>query len=175
MTSKKSKGISTAQVRSHAPEGLITFRVSVLSQLLSRLVDASVSKELGLSSRQWRVLVMLNRIGPSTSGDVARVAHFDHSQVSRVSFELTDLGLITQDSDVADRRKQMLSLTSKGLETLKAGLGGSLGRQARLRARLTEADYETFGRVLETLTEEAQLMIQEEKPPAARARRQAAG
>jgi hypothetical protein len=36
------------------PEELITFRVSVLSQLLARMVDGSVSQELGLSSRQWR-------------------------------------------------------------------------------------------------------------------------
>src|SRR5690349_13878411 len=99
---------SAAQVAAHTPEKLITYRVSVLAQVLSRLVDASVRKELGLTSRQWRLLVVLNRLGTSPSGEVARMANFDHSQVSRVAFELAERGLITQTSDPGDRRKQIL-------------------------------------------------------------------
>jgi DNA-binding MarR family transcriptional regulator len=158
-------------VKNHAPEALITFRVLVLSQLLSRLVDASVTQQLALSSRQWRVLVMLNRLGPSTSGDLARMAHLDHSQVSRVSFELADLGLVAQDNDASDRRKQVLSITREGLDKLKEGLGGSLSRESRLRGQLSDAEYDTFCRVLQTLTVEAQQMLLEARPPAARPRR----
>ena len=56
---RKARPRATAEaLRRHAPETLITFRVSVLSQLLARLVDTSVGQDLGLSSRQWRVLVV---------------------------------------------------------------------------------------------------------------------
>ena len=152
---------SLAQVSAHSPEALITYRVSVLAQVLSRLVDASVRKALGLTSRQWRVLVILNRLGTSTSGIVARMANFDHSQVSRVAFELAETGLITQESDPADRRKQILSLTPAGIDHLRNGLPGSLEREARLRGRLTDAEYATFGRVLELLGDEANKLLAE--------------
>lgn len=150
---------SAEQVRAHAPEALITFRVSVLSQLLSKLVDASVKEALNLTSRQWRVLVSLNRLGPASSGEVARMCSFDHSQVSRVAFELTELGLLTQGPDAADRRKLVLSLTPAATALLKRGIPASMQRQERLRARLGEHDYEVFCRALEALTDEAQQML----------------
>lgn len=149
------------QMRVHAPEQLITFRVSVLSQLLSRLVDVSVKEALGLTSRQWRVLVILNRLGPSSSGEVARMCSFDHSQVSRVAFELAEKGLVTQGNDTADRRRQVLSLTPASLALLRQGVPASLERQERLRARLGEPDYTAFCRALDALTEEAQRMLAE--------------
>jgi DNA-binding MarR family transcriptional regulator len=150
-------------VRRHAPETLITFRVSVLSQVLARLVDTSVGQDLGLSSRQWRVLVVLNRLGPSSSGAVARMASLDHSQVSRASFELVEKGLIVQDDDATDRRRQMLSITPAGMAMLADGLGGSLERERRLRACLSAEDYAAFIRALEVLTAEARTMMDERK------------
>ncbi|HVR53825.1 MAG TPA: MarR family winged helix-turn-helix transcriptional regulator [Pseudorhodoferax sp.] len=152
---------SAAALRAHAPEQLITFRVSVLSQLLSRLVDVSVKDALGLTSRQWRVLVILNRLGPSSSGDVARMCSFDHSQVSRVAFELAEKGLVTQGHDSADRRRQVLSLTPASLALLGRGVPASLARQDRLRRRLGEEDYAALCRALEALTDEAQQMLNE--------------
>ncbi len=152
---------SRAQVASHAPEALITYRVSVLAQALSRLVDASVQARLGLSSRQWRVLVMLNRLGTATSGEVARSAHFDHSQVSRVAFELAQRGLIVQQDHAADRRKQMLTLTAAGIECLREGIPDSQHRQAQLKARLTDDEYETFCRALAVLGDEAGRLLSE--------------
>ncbi len=156
---------SAAQVRAHVPEALVTFRVSVLSQLLARLVDASVRDALGLTSRQWRVLVILNRLGPSSSGDVARMCSFDHSQVSRVAFELAELGLVTQGADARDRRRQVLSLTDASLALLRDGVPASLQRQERLRARLGEEDYAVFCRAMDALTDEAQQMLGEASAP----------
>ena len=153
------KPATLAQVKGHTPEALITFRVQVLSQLLSRLVDASVRETLGLTSRQWRVLVILNRLGPSTSGEVARLASFDHSQVSRVAFELAELGLVLQGSDTRDRRKQVLSLTAEATGMLRRGLPDSLARERRLREKLGEDQYQAFCQALDALTEEARTML----------------
>ena len=159
MTNKKVTVVSEQALRRHEPESLITFRVSVLSQLLSRVVETSVGQTLGLSSRQWRVLVMLNRLGPSTSGQVATATHLDHSQVSRASYELLDKGLIAMDSDQTDHRRQRLSVSSAGREVLRQGIVGSQARQDRLRARLSDAEYELLGRLLATLSDEAQKML----------------
>ncbi|MFM2150052.1 MAG: hypothetical protein RLZZ187_2358 [Pseudomonadota bacterium] len=162
-TRKSRPRATTEDLRRHAPETLITFRVSVLSQLLARLVDTSVGQDLGLSSRQWRVLVVLNRLGPSTSGAVARMASLDHSQVSRASFELAAKGLVAMGDDAADRRRQVLSVTPAGLAVLRDGLGGSLERERRLRACLGEEDYAALGRALAALTAEARIMLEERR------------
>jgi DNA-binding MarR family transcriptional regulator len=165
MTSKKAALATAAALRRHEPEDLITFRVSVLSQLLARVVEGSVSQELGLSSRQWRVLVMLNRLGPSTSGQVAAATRLDHSQVSRASYELVDKGLIAMDSDEADRRRQRLSVVAAGVDVLRRGIVGSQSRQARLRSCLSDEDYQVFGKALALLSAEATAMIEESRGP----------
>lgn len=152
---------SRRALRQHEPQELITFRVSVLSQLLSRVVESSVSQELGLSSRQWRVLVMLQRLGPSTSGQVATATHLDHSQVSRASHELVEKGLIAMDNDQVDRRKQRLSVSAQGLEVLQRGIGGSQSRQTRLRQALSDEEYEVFSKALAALSAEAKEMLEE--------------
>jgi DNA-binding MarR family transcriptional regulator len=165
-TSRKAVAAKVAtlqQLKTHSPEALITFRISVLSQLLSRLVDASVTKKLNISSRQWRVLVILNRLGPSTSGDVARMAHFDHSQVSRVSFELAERGLVSHQDDATDRRKQILSLTNAGKAVLMEGIGDSMMRQEQLRGCLSAEEYAVFSKALDALTAAAKNMIAEHR------------
>lgn len=89
------------------------------------------------------------------------MANFDHSQVSRVAFELAEQELVTQSSDPADRRKQILALTPRALEYLRDGIPVSLRREARLRARVSPADYDTLIRVLDTLGDEAVAILEE--------------
>ena len=160
--------VSVAEMRRHQPRDLITFRVSALAQLLANVVDVSVNTGLGLTSRQWRLLVMLNALGEATSGAVSRISRLDHSQVSRASYELAGKGLISMSGDRADRRRQLLRITQEGTDILRRGLVGSLARQRRLRSRLSDADYETFGRVMAVLSEEAQAMLDELKSTPAR-------
>lgn len=163
MANKKSSKVSALALKQHSPEELLTFQVSVLSQILSRVVEGSVRADLELSSRQWRVLVILNRIGPTTSGQVASATHLDHSQVSRASYELFEKGLISMSSDEGDRRKQLLSVSAKGTDVLRRGIVGSQNRQARLRATMSEADYKVFCKVMAILTNEANCMLIEAK------------
>lgn len=163
MATKKTSKVSALSLKQHTPEALLTFQISVLSQILSRVVEGSVSQDLQLTSRQWRVLVILNRIGPTTSGQVAAATHLDHSQVSRASYELLGKGLISMNSDDGDRRKQLLSVTAQGMEMLRRGIVGSQKRQTRLRAAMSDADYKVFCKVLASLTLEANNMLQENK------------
>jgi|GEM_PF-1266727 len=158
---KAAKLATDDQLDRHTPETLITYRVFRAAQAMSRLVDVSVRTSIGLTSRQWRVLVVLNRLGTAASGDVARVAGYDHSQVSRITVELTKLGLIEQWSDSNDRRKLLLRLTDAGRDYLKRGLPGSMEREKRLRARLTEAQYDALCEALTLVTEEANILYEE--------------
>jgi len=163
MTTSKNQKVSARVLKQHTPEELLTFQISVLSQMLSRVVEGAVSAELSLTSRQWRVLVILNRIGPTTSGQVAAATHLDHSQVSRASYELLEKGLISMSNDQGDRRRQLLSVSVSGFEKLKMGIVGSQDRQARLRGAMSDADYKVFCRVIASLTNEANQMLLESK------------
>ena len=77
--------------------------------------------------------------------------------------ELSEKGLIALSNDPTDRRKQILSLTSVGIEHLRSGLPHSLEREAKLRGRLTDEEYTSFGRVLSLLEDEANKLLEEIK------------
>jgi DNA-binding MarR family transcriptional regulator len=145
------------------PEDLLTFRFSVLSQLLARVVEASVSEKLGLSARQWRFLMTLNRIGKSTSGEIAQFSHLDYSQVSRAGAELVEKELVVYVVDAKDKRKAYVSLSSKGKRLIAKGLGRALERQARLKGALTAEEYQLLGSILTKLTAEARQMLTNER------------
>jgi len=144
-----------------AVEELITFKTSVLAQLLGRMVDASVTRDLGLSSRQWRTLVSLYRLGPSTASEIVRFSHLDKSQISRAVFDNEKIGLVTQTVDPADRRRAVIALTPAGAKLLEQGLKGTQYRQKTLEACLTPEDRAAFYRILDTLTGQALKMLDE--------------
>jgi DNA-binding MarR family transcriptional regulator len=89
------------------------------------------------------------------------MSNFDRSQVSRVAFDLSKKGLVTQVGDPADRRKQNLALTPAAIERLRNGAPVSLEREARLKSRLSAFEYATFVRALEALEDEARAMLGE--------------
>lgn len=163
MTINNPNKVSVLTLKQHKPEQLLTFQLSVLSQILARVVEGAVSQDLNLSSRQWRVLVILNRLGPTTSGEVASATHLDHSQVSRASYELVDKGLICMRSDAADRRKQLLSITPQGIEILRMGILGSQKRQSRLQGAISAEDHQVFTQVIDAFMKEANQMLLETK------------
>lgn len=55
----------------------------------------------------------------------------------------------------------MLALTAQGVECLRDGIPASLEREARLRSRLSAAEYAVFCRGLEALQDEAQKLLGE--------------
>ncbi|MFM0077021.1 MarR family winged helix-turn-helix transcriptional regulator [Paraburkholderia sediminicola] len=160
MTNTMEESVPVAEV---IPDDLLTFRVSVLSQLLARVVEASVSEKLGLSARQWRFLMTLNRIGKSTSGEIAQFSHLDYSQVSRAGAELVEKELVVYAVDAKDKRKSYVSLSAKGKRAVAKGLGRALERQARLKGALTADEYQLLGSILTKLTTEARQMLTNEK------------
>lgn len=157
----RAERVSLARLRAIEPEKLVSYRVALLSHLLGRVVEQSVSRPLALTSRQWRVLMLLNRFGPSTSGQIAAASPLDHSQVSRVSYELLDKGLISMHTDTEDRRRQTLALTPAGIDLLRQGLVASVKRQQRLRDCVAPDDFAAFDRALDALIGEARRMLAE--------------
>jgi len=153
--------VPVAHLRSIKLEQLVTYRVALLSHLIGQIVEHSVSRPLELTSRQWRMLMLLNSLGPSTSGQIAVNSPLDHSQVSRVSYELADKGLISMHADPHDRRKQTLALTPAGTDLLRQGLVKSIERQQRFHDCLADEDYAAFDRSLDSLITEARRMLAE--------------
>ncbi len=108
---------STA-ARSHA--------IDEVMQNLRRIVKAlqeyssSVEKQFGLTGPQLWALWELNRRGPQSLKGLSARMHLDPSTVTGVVDRLARRGLVSRETDPADRRRVVLSLTQEGRSTVKA-------------------------------------------------------
>lgn len=140
----------------HNPEtlrldGFLPYRLSVLSNAVSRKIADLYEREFDLSIWQWRVLAVLGESEGLTSTEVANRTLMDKPAVSRAAASLLERNLISRKSDSADRRKAELRLTRKGREVYDAILPIALGYERDLLASLSREDVETLHALLTRL------------------------
>jgi DNA-binding MarR family transcriptional regulator len=74
--------------------------------------------EVGVPLQEFSVLGLLNRHGPMTAGELAAAERVQPQTLTRPLAALEDKGEISRQSDPADRRRAVLSITDAGYETL---------------------------------------------------------
>ena len=106
----------------------------------------------GVRGYHFRVLAALDQFGPASQADLGRRTGIDRSDVVATLNELVARGLARREPDMADRRRNVITLTKQGadrLERLDAVLDGV---QNTVLAPLTPRERETLVRLLAKLT-----------------------
>ena len=67
-----------------------------------------------LSPQQSYVLSVVHDHGPITPGDAAKLLRLEKSHLTKIANSLIEMGAIKKQPDPRDRRRLMLSVTSKG-------------------------------------------------------------
>lgn len=104
----------------------------------------------GQSSARWRVLVQI-AAGHASVAEIARLTGYARQSVQRLVDALAADGLIRQEPDESDRRKQRLGLTDAGAATFQAMEDHFDLWAARLMAHIREADLTAVTATLEHL------------------------
>jgi DNA-binding MarR family transcriptional regulator len=94
-------------------ESLLSYRLSVVSNLLSRSQLVQFESVAPISQPEWRMLVLVNSYGPLSVKALSRRAGLDFGQTSRLVSRMCESGLVAKErSD--DARSVNLSLTTEG-------------------------------------------------------------
>jgi DNA-binding MarR family transcriptional regulator len=101
-----------------------------LQRRLRELADAE-----DLTPSQSSVLVRLDKDGPATASALAAAERVRPQSMAATVGVLLELGLVARSPDLADKRRQVLSLSAAGVEYLQ---GGRRVRQEWLAAALQE-------------------------------------
>ncbi len=78
------------------------------------LVTSHTLEQRGESPFRWHVVCYLVRNGATTQRDLAYATAQHPAGISRLVEELVDIGFVARSKDKADRRKQVVSATTKG-------------------------------------------------------------
>jgi MarR family transcriptional regulator, lower aerobic nicotinate degradation pathway regulator len=104
-----------------APErlrGLPSWLVARAALLGGRLVTAQLD-DAGIRRAHYALLVALREDGPASQAALGRRLAADRSDMHRTVAELTERGWVARGRDVADRRRNVVSLTDAGTAALE--------------------------------------------------------
>ena len=106
----------------------------------------------GVRGYHFRLLAALDQYGPSSQAHLGRHTGIDRSDVVAALNELVERGLAERQPDLSDRRRNVISLTRRGADTLERLDAVLDDVQEAVLAPLTSGERATLVRLLARLT-----------------------
>ena len=106
-----------------------------------------------ITGRQCAVLIAIDDHEPQSQQEVARRLDLDRTTMVALIDELESKALVSRRPAADDRRKNVVTLTTHGRETLTAALAATMQAENNFLAPLSPADAETFRRLLATVVQ----------------------
>lgn len=136
----------------------LVLHVQRAARVLARRFDEAF-RPLGLTSRQFSLMMSLNRPEPPSVGAVARLLAMDRTTLTAALKPLERDGLVAARPDPSDRRSRLLSLTSKGRELLASAVPIWRQTHRTVEAELAAPPADAMRAGLRALSEPAQRPI----------------
>jgi DNA-binding MarR family transcriptional regulator len=143
---------------------LLSYRVHVVANLLSRGAELRYRREFGVSLWEWRTVALLGAADDGLSlGHLAHAAGVDKSQMSRVVSGLAKRRIVLRAAHPADGRGIRLTLSKTGQRLYGGLIRAAAQRDEAFRNCPTRSEKQAFDRVLTKLAGQARELIQHEK------------
>lgn len=72
-----------------------------------------------LKGYHFRVMAAIDHLGPTSQNDIARNTYLDAGRLAHAINELSERGYVRRKPDTTDRRRNIVSITPKGVEVLR--------------------------------------------------------
>lgn len=143
---------------------LLSYRLHVVANLLSRGAELRYRREFGVSLWEWRSIALLGAADePLSLGHLAHAAGIDKSQMSRVVSGLARRRIVLREAQPGDGRGVRLTLSKPGRKLYHGLIGAAAERDTAFRNCLSEKEKHVFERALTKLAGQARELIQDEK------------
>lgn len=151
-------GLGSGETDSSALNELVTFQVTHLANKLNAQSTYILQKHSDLKLVEWRVLRQMATIGQVSSiMNLAADMMIDKGQLSRTLKGMARKGLVTVEAAEEDHRTHLVRTTRAGEAMFADVQRVSRNRQAFLTADVSEEDLSVFMRVLETISNAADI------------------
>lgn len=143
---------------------LLSYRLHVVANLLSRGAELRYRREFGVSLWEWRTIALLGAgTEPLSLSHLAHAAGIHKSQMSRVVSGLAKRKLVVRDANSEDGRGVHLTLSRSGRKLYDGLIEAAAERDAAFRRCLTSNENLIFEKALTKLAGQARTLIQQEK------------
>jgi DNA-binding MarR family transcriptional regulator len=145
---------------------LLSYRLHVVANLLSRGAELRYRREFGVSLWEWRTIALLGGAREALSlNALARAAGIDKSQMSRVVAGLTRRRLVLREADAADGRGVRLTPSAAGRRLYAGLIRAAAERNDAFLGCLSASERAAFDGALDKLAARARDFIGREGAP----------
>lgn len=117
-------------------DAFLPYRLSVASNLVSRLFARRYAEEFGLTIAEWRVMAVVGTDGTASAAAVRARTGMDKAKVSRAVAGLLARRMVKRIAHRGDRRLEPLALTAAGRAAFEAIVPRARALEAELTADL---------------------------------------
>ncbi len=139
-------------------EDFLPYRLSLLSNLISKALRRLYEDRFDLKGPEWRVMAVLGRSPGHSASDIVDITSMDKVTVSRALARMIAMGRIEAVNDPADGRRQHLQLSAQGQQIFEEIVPLALQAEQRLLDRLGAAERIQLNQLLDVLTASARLL-----------------
>lgn len=130
---------------------MVTYRLQRLYAKLGAQAAKILKETSGLTQAQWRVLVIVDALGPVSSNQIVRSVVIDKGQLSRVLKTMVEQGLVKLADSESDQRSHVISMTSKGRSLFERARPAMTQRQRAISETLSNEEFEILIRAFDRL------------------------
>lgn len=133
----------------------LPFRLSVLSNTISKQIANRYQAAFGLTLWQWRVMAVVGEHAGLSASDIVAQTAMDKVAVSRAVTGLIEQGRLKRVTSSEDGRRAYLHLTKAGQDVYKQVVPLAQAEFDRLTAALSVPEQAQLNRLLGKLAEQA--------------------
>jgi len=133
----------------------LPYRLSTLTNRVSRAFSTLYSEQFDLTIPEWRVMAVLGQEPGLSADQVCARTEMDKVTVSRAVTRLLEHGRVRREFASADRRRSVLELSARGRQVHRRIIPLAQAYESRLAAKLTAADRVLFLQFLGRLAPDA--------------------
>lgn len=143
-------------------EHFLPYKLSALSNKISRIIAKTYKDKFALSVTEWRIMAVLGEFPGSSADEVSLKTQVEKSLISRSLHKLLKRHLIERAVDETDRRRQNLTLTEAGQDVYSQIVPVSYKYESLLTECLSDKEREQLDKLLNRLNEHA-IEVEERK------------
>lgn len=137
-------------------DDFIILRARAFTSAVRRALTRDVLKNENLPVLEWQLLFSIARFGSCHLAYVTKFTSIDPAHGSRAASALEKKGLIERIEDSENRRRKLMSLTAKGIETFERIWPKARNNVAKRTGRLSAEETEELKRLLDLLCDSAE-------------------
>lgn len=133
----------------------LPFRLSVLSNTVSKQIADLYQSEFGLSMSGWRVMAILGEMPGLNATEIVTRAAMDKVAVSRAVSGLIEQGHVKRETARDDGRRSLLFLTAKGAQTYNEIVPMAIAQERAVTSALSQKETQQLNQLLGKLAQAA--------------------